>query len=70
MKSDVDMVDGRKFENMIEDYATFNEQFAHMSIKQKTSYFVRICFLTECLVLLLDHQYSVDEYMPQLATCE
>ena len=40
MKSDVDMVDGQKFENMVTDYANFNDQFAHMSIKQKTSYFV------------------------------
>jgi hypothetical protein len=40
MKSDLDMVDGSKFENMLHDYADFNEHFAHMSIKQKTSYFV------------------------------
>lgn len=42
MRSDVDQVDGQKFEHMISDYANFNEHFAHMSIKQKTSYFVRL----------------------------
>ena len=41
MRSEVDMVDGQKFENLInQDFADFNEKFAHMSIKQKTSYFV------------------------------
>jgi|LauGreDrversion4_2_1035121.scaffolds.fasta_scaffold1117984_1 hypothetical protein len=46
MRSDVDMVDGVKFEHLVSDYANFNEKFIHMSIKQKTSYFVRIiCFL-------------------------
>lgn len=41
MRSEVDMVDGQKFENLInQDFADFNEKFSHMSIKQKTSYFV------------------------------
>lgn len=41
MRSEVDMVDGEKFEHLVTDYANFNEKFANMSIKQKTSYFVR-----------------------------
>ena len=41
MRSELDMVDGQKFENLInQDFADFNEKFSHMSIKQKTSYFV------------------------------
>jgi hypothetical protein len=41
MRSSVDQVDGKKFENMLQEYANFNEKFSNMSIKQKTSYFVR-----------------------------
>ncbi len=48
MRSEVDIVDGEKFENLVTDYANFNEQFAHMSIKQKTSYFVSIIQNSEC----------------------
>jgi formiminotetrahydrofolate cyclodeaminase len=33
MRSDLDMVDGAKFEHLVSDYANFNEQFIHMSIK-------------------------------------
>ena len=45
MRSELDMVDGQKFENLInQDFADFNEKFSHMSIKQKTSYFVSISF--------------------------
>jgi hypothetical protein len=40
MRSEIDMVDKKQFENLVSDYANFNDQFAHMSIKQKTSYFV------------------------------
>jgi hypothetical protein len=41
MRSEVDIVDGQKFENLInQDFTDFNEKFSHMSIKQKTSYFV------------------------------
>jgi hypothetical protein len=44
MRSEVDVVDGQKFENLIngQEFVDFNEKFNHMSIKQKTSYFVRI----------------------------
>lgn len=40
LRSEMDIVDKDKFENLVTDYANFNEQFAHMSIKQKTSYFI------------------------------
>ena len=41
MRSEVDIVDGQKFENLIsQDFADFNDKFSHMSIKQKNSYFV------------------------------
>lgn len=34
------------FQEMVDGYAHFDEHFAHMSIKQKTSYFVsRFAFL-------------------------
>jgi hypothetical protein len=43
MRSELDMVDGIKFENLINnDFAEFGEKFSHMSIKQKTSYFVKM----------------------------
>lgn len=46
MRSEVDIVDGEKFENLVTDYAKFNEQFwTSMSIKQKTSYFVSACLI-------------------------
>lgn len=40
MRSDIDMIDKSRFENIVLDYANFNEHFANMSIKQKTSYFI------------------------------
>jgi hypothetical protein len=40
MRSEVDQVDGEKFENLVQAYADFSEKFNLMSIKQKTSYFV------------------------------
>ena len=41
MRSEIDLVDEQKFENLInQDFADFNEKFSHSSIKQKTSYFV------------------------------
>lgn len=45
MRSEVDIVDGQKFENLVTDYANFDQQFSHMSIKQKTSYFVSLKYL-------------------------
>ena len=45
MRSEVDIVDGEKFEHLFSEYANFNDQFAHMSIKQKTSYFVKLLYL-------------------------
>lgn len=40
MKSDLEFLDSRAFENMVTDLENFNEKFAQMSIKQKTSYFI------------------------------
>ena len=53
MRSEADIVDGEKFENLVSDYANFNEQFAHMSIKQKTSYFVSVLFIEMFRLLTL-----------------
>lgn len=61
MRSDIDMIDGTQFQNMMEDYANFNEHFAHMSIKQKTSYFVSF---SQRLMCLLDYKLRFDEHLP------
>ena len=47
MRSEVDVVDGDRFENLINAYANFNEQFQQMSIKQKTNYFVIYPFISD-----------------------
>lgn len=39
--TELEIIDTNQLENMVQDaYANFNEQFNHMSIKQKTNYFV------------------------------
>ena len=51
MKSDLEFLDSRAFENMVTDLENFNEKFAQMSIKQKTSYFVSYPLLNRFLRL-------------------
>lgn len=64
MRSEADIVDGEKFENLVTDYANFNEQFAHMSIKQKTSYFVKIIYIKP-----LDYKHCSNEYLSLSDLC-
>ena len=40
MRSEMELVDGDQFQRLVSEYANFNDQFAQMSVKQRTSYFV------------------------------
>jgi len=67
MRSELDMVDGQKFENLInQDFADFNEKFTHMSIKQKTSYFVSNITNNN----YIDHQLCPNEHMSLPNSCD
>lgn len=51
--TELDIIDKSKLEHLIsEAYNNFDEKFNHMSIKQKTNYFVRFTLI---LINLLDH---------------
>jgi hypothetical protein len=41
LQSALEMVDGNALDRLVSEYANFNEQFKQMSVKQRTSYFVR-----------------------------
>ncbi len=43
MRSGLDLVDAVRLERMVSEYANFNDQFNHMSVKARTSYFVILC---------------------------
>lgn len=44
---------------MVSEMANFNDKFANMSIKQKTSYFVRMCLTN----ISSDYKHCPNEYL-------
>lgn len=60
--TELELIDKSRLEHLVtEAYTNFTEQFHSMSIKQKTNYFVSSHTF---LLNILDHKYSVDEYLP------
>lgn len=62
--TELEIVDGSKLEVLIsEAYRNFDEKFMHMSIKQKTNYFVRILHkLTTSGIV--DYKHCANEHLP------
>lgn len=59
--TELDLIDKSKLENLVQEaYTNFTDQFNHMSIKQKTNYFV-----SEVIIKLnADNKHSAHEHMP------